>query len=215
MFSRKTLEELRPAILLLPLHSHAPPPLRTVLLPPRDPQGGRPSEASNYAASDTSTSHEDQGEEGAALWVLGASASESSDSRSLDLSVDSYLVDRDGATFSMQEVFGLHASNHPLTSVAASSRPAASTVPSSSSAAAGTVVSGGHFVREECVVCLTEQRTVVLLPCRHLCVCLQCLLFVDKCPVCRAFFQEYAVIQCPSNSTTNPPADPIPATQTV
>eukprot|EP01039_Chlorochromonas_danica_P007723 gene7723-8534_t len=192
--NRKTLEELRPAILLLPLHPLAPPRLRTALLPPRDPQGGRPSEASscNSPASDTSTSQEEEVEEGAAVWVLGSStSSEVSDSLSLDLSADCYLLDRDGATFSMQEVFGLHACSPPSTSATTPSSSSSSTTSSSS-----TGMNGGHFVREECV----------------------CLLFVDKCPVCRAFFQQYAVIQCPSSSTTTSatlPADPIPAIQTV
>jgi hypothetical protein len=30
---------------------------------------------------------------------------------------------------------------------------------------------------------------------RHLCVCESCLVFIDKCPVCRAAFEEYIVIQ--------------------
>jgi hypothetical protein len=30
---------------------------------------------------------------------------------------------------------------------------------------------------------------------RHLCVCSSCLGYVDKCPVCRAFFEEYVMIQ--------------------
>ncbi len=77
------------------------------------------------------------------------------------------------------------------------------------------VFQGGKFVREDCVVCLTDPQSIMLLPCRyifpftpwplpftntsllcrHLCVCSSCLTYVDKCPVCRAFFEEYIMIQ--------------------
>lgn len=68
-------------------------------------------------------------------------------------------------------------------------------------AAAPVVVSslnaaqGGKYLHEECVVCLTDPKEVLLLPCRHLCVCYSCFAFVDKCPVCRAFFEEYLRIE--------------------
>ncbi|KAJ1425161.1 hypothetical protein B484DRAFT_315253, partial [Ochromonadaceae sp. CCMP2298] len=48
---------------------------------------------------------------------------------------------------------------------------------------------------EDCVVCLTERREVLLLPCRHLCVCDSCLVYIDKCPVCRSTFEEYVLIR--------------------
>jgi len=48
---------------------------------------------------------------------------------------------------------------------------------------------------EECVVCLTDPQEVVLLPCRHLCVCHSCLVHIDKCPVCRTPFEEYMKIE--------------------
>ena len=39
----------------------------------------------------------------------------------------------------------------------------------------------------ECVVCLTEPRSTVLLPCRHLCVCESCFSHsMALCPICRA-----------------------------
>jgi hypothetical protein len=40
-------------------------------------------------------------------------------------------------------------------------------------------------------VCLTNPKTTFLIPCRHMCVCSDCLKQVDKCPVCRAPFDEY------------------------
>ncbi len=47
---------------------------------------------------------------------------------------------------------------------------------------------------DDCVICLSEQKQVFLLPCRHLCVCKGCLVHIDKCPVCRANFEEYISI---------------------
>ncbi|KAJ1660999.1 E3 ubiquitin-protein ligase mgrn1 [Dispira simplex] len=44
----------------------------------------------------------------------------------------------------------------------------------------------------ECVICLTNPRTVVLLPCRHMCACLPCAEALEaqsrQCPVCRLEF---------------------------
>ena len=37
-----------------------------------------------------------------------------------------------------------------------------------------------------CVVCLDQEKSVLLLPCRHVCVCKVCSRQVDSCPVCRA-----------------------------
>ena len=45
----------------------------------------------------------------------------------------------------------------------------------------------------ECVICLTNPKDTTLLPCRHLCVCCECLKHIDKCPVCRSPFDTYMV----------------------
>jgi baculoviral IAP repeat-containing protein 7/8 len=37
----------------------------------------------------------------------------------------------------------------------------------------------------ECVVCLSSQRSIVFLPCRHFCTCTSCALKVDNCVYCR------------------------------
>ena len=47
---------------------------------------------------------------------------------------------------------------------------------------------------DDCVICLSEEKSVFLLPCRHLCVCKGCLVHIDKCPVCRASFEEYVLM---------------------
>jgi hypothetical protein len=38
---------------------------------------------------------------------------------------------------------------------------------------------------EECVICCEQKRSVVFLPCAHLCSCLSCSSKVTKCPICR------------------------------
>lgn len=44
-------------------------------------------------------------------------------------------------------------------------------------------------LNKECVVCLSQRRDTLFLPCRHMCLCLQCAeslcLQSDKCPICR------------------------------
>jgi baculoviral IAP repeat-containing protein 7/8 len=43
-----------------------------------------------------------------------------------------------------------------------------------------------------CCVCLAAQIDVVLLPCAHLCTCVNCVLTLkDKCPLCREPIQAY------------------------
>jgi len=37
----------------------------------------------------------------------------------------------------------------------------------------------------ECVVCRDKQRTVVITPCRHFCICLSCTNAVSSCPICK------------------------------
>ncbi|KAE8992940.1 hypothetical protein PF004_g20278 [Phytophthora fragariae] len=43
----------------------------------------------------------------------------------------------------------------------------------------------------ECVICLEKPPGAVLLPCRHFCVCRECLEEIDQCPICRAKFSTY------------------------
>lgn len=47
---------------------------------------------------------------------------------------------------------------------------------------------------EDCVVCLSEFQQVLLLPCRHMCVCRQCLSRIDKCPICRQTYSEHMAL---------------------
>mmetsp|Transcript_47171 Transcript_47171/g.75760 ORF Transcript_47171/g.75760 Transcript_47171/m.75760 type:complete len:360 (-) Transcript_47171:90-1169(-) len=45
----------------------------------------------------------------------------------------------------------------------------------------------------ECLVCLSEPRDTILLPCRHMCTCRECLLkmVTAKCPICRTTIQRH------------------------
>lgn len=120
--------------------------------------------------------------------------------RSADLSVEAIALDSSAQHYSLQEIYGLHARN-PLQAIGDQSAESAKPPESANASKTALAMSvGGDWVREECVVCLMEQKCVALLPCRHLCVCTSCLIYVDKCPVCRAFFQEYVVIQGPTSS---------------
>lgn len=77
---------------------------------------------------------------------------------------------------------------------------AASNTPLQALSTAGGSTAGGMGSEEatdECVICLTDPKNTVLLPCRHLCVCAACFRHVDKCPVCRSAFDNYVVLSGP------------------
>lgn len=64
---------------------------------------------------------------------------------------------------------------------------------SSGSSTITTFLKGSTYdvpgLNRECVVCLSMRRDTLLLPCRHMCLCLPCAeslcLQSDKCPICR------------------------------
>jgi hypothetical protein len=43
----------------------------------------------------------------------------------------------------------------------------------------------------ECIICLTDLREIVLLPCKHACVCAGCKKAISKCPICRSRIGSY------------------------
>jgi hypothetical protein len=51
------------------------------------------------------------------------------------------------------------------------------------------------FASKECVICYTENRDTVVLPCRHLCLCYKCAQIVrmqsNKCPLCRTRMSSF------------------------
>lgn len=49
-----------------------------------------------------------------------------------------------------------------------------------------------------CVVCLTNNKCVILMPCRHLCMCTDCSDVIDStsrsCPICRTDFDRRVTV---------------------
>jgi hypothetical protein len=43
---------------------------------------------------------------------------------------------------------------------------------------------------DPCIVCFTDERDVIFLPCRHRAVCSDCFAHMDTCPACRADVRE-------------------------
>ena len=52
---------------------------------------------------------------------------------------------------------------------------------------AGTTVESHARSKEQklCVICLDKERVMVLTPCFHLCVCIECSVPLTSCPLCR------------------------------
>ncbi|ESQ41916.1 hypothetical protein EUTSA_v10013842mg [Eutrema salsugineum] len=63
------------------------------------------------------------------------------------------------------------------------------------SVASGLEDTGG----KECVICLTEPKDTIVMPCRHLCLCSECakeLRFQsNKCPICRQAIKELLEVE--------------------
>ncbi|XP_071110963.1 mitochondrial ubiquitin ligase activator of nfkb 1-like isoform X1 [Haliotis cracherodii] len=54
--------------------------------------------------------------------------------------------------------------------------------------------SDGSDSNQQCVVCLSSRRSVIIMDCRHVCVCSNCaerLPSPKKCPVCRRYVQQF------------------------
>eukprot|EP00742_Colponemidia_sp_Colp-10_P005926 GILJ01006337.1.p1 GENE.GILJ01006337.1~~GILJ01006337.1.p1 ORF type:complete len:550 (+),score=64.94 GILJ01006337.1:107-1756(+) len=49
----------------------------------------------------------------------------------------------------------------------------------------------GNEDDNDCVICMTDPKDTVLLPCRHACVCSGCFRHIDKCPVCRTAVKSH------------------------
>eukprot|EP01094_Clydonella_sp_ATCC50884_P029989 TRINITY_DN9606_c0_g1_i1.p1 TRINITY_DN9606_c0_g1~~TRINITY_DN9606_c0_g1_i1.p1 ORF type:complete len:133 (+),score=31.41 TRINITY_DN9606_c0_g1_i1:2-400(+) len=94
------------------------------------------------------------------------------------------------------------------------------TAPSHATATAKWLVSGSSVVHlqtiyglddtdsPDCVVCLCEPKSTVLLPCRHFVVCSSCHYRLDRCPICRApissFVQFHSEGRRPGHARTPP-----------
>ncbi|OQR97620.1 hypothetical protein ACHHYP_10195 [Achlya hypogyna] len=82
-----------------------------------------------------------------------------------------------GQTYELQEIYGMDGS------VAAAPKPSTADAPENKPAT-DDVVEGA-----ECIICLCEPRNTTILPCRHMCICLECSEALKKpgstCPICR------------------------------
>lgn len=47
---------------------------------------------------------------------------------------------------------------------------------------------------DDCIICFSASRCVVLRPCNHLCACGSCALQLHQCPVCRALVADLLVV---------------------
>ena len=56
---------------------------------------------------------------------------------------------------------------------------------------------------DECVVCMSEPKSIILMPCRHVCVCFECVQLLDKCPVCRAPLWAYVHPSAPEGGAAS------------
>ena len=45
-----------------------------------------------------------------------------------------------------------------------------------------------------CVICMDQRRDALLLPCRHLCTCVECTEQIGACPMCRVEFKTFVKV---------------------
>lgn len=118
-----------------------------------------------------------------------------------------FIMSANGGTlYSAVEIFGLNSPQHTqgflgaaLTSPEKLKREATAASPSS-----------GLRGDDECVVCLENSKEILLLPCRHMCICSTCLTQIDKCPVCRSPFEEYiAMLKEPTGQDEDTPDEDV------
>ncbi|KFD51545.1 hypothetical protein M513_07595 [Trichuris suis] len=100
----------------------------------------------------------------------------------------------DNVCYLLQEVYGLE--NKGISNVSASG---------------GQEGSSGDSREEcgaECVVCMSEWRDTLILPCRHLCICSTCAQSlrykVNNCPICRAPFRALLQVKTVKSSRMPP-----------
>ena len=53
-----------------------------------------------------------------------------------------------------------------------------------------------EYELEECVVCMVNKKTVLLLPCKHVSVCKQCSWKLTECPSCRKPIEDRVRVFC-------------------
>ena len=46
-------------------------------------------------------------------------------------------------------------------------------------------VRSAHDDDSKCVVCIDAKKCVAIMPCKHMCVCEECIELLKTCPICR------------------------------
>ena len=114
----------------------------------------------------------------------------------MNLAAKDYYIGCNGRCYNTLEIFGLqsHSSSYTtfLQSTVLAQEKTNESISASGTKVADSSVSGGFD--DDCVICMCDVKQIMLLPCRHFCVCPQCLIKIDKCPVCRAPFDSYVAI---------------------
>lgn len=116
----------------------------------------------------------------------------------------------DGLHFLLQEVYGIENKTVPQVSSPIDGQPVTRYVSVEEEAEESSA--------SECVVCLSDPRDTLILPCRHLCLCNACAdslrYQANNCPICRAPFrallQIRAVRRIPLAGTSSSPTVSLP-----
>jgi len=53
----------------------------------------------------------------------------------------------------------------------------------------------GEGDENECIICMEKGRDSVVVGCGHFCMCMECAMKYDKCPVCRGTYSKDQVIR--------------------
>ncbi len=63
--------------------------------------------------------------------------------------------------------------------------------------------------QRECVICFTTTKDTVVLPCRHMCLCIGCSQIVrmqtNKCPICRTQVSSFMQIKIEERANATEP----------
>jgi len=66
---------------------------------------------------------------------------------------------------------------------------------------------------KECIVCLSDKRDTIILPCRHMCLCVNCAVSLQnqtsrKCPICSDNIESFLRLskQAPAPTNATPPS---------
>lgn len=99
------------------------------------------------------------------------SLSRNEDSKMILLKAEDQYIKLRNKNFSLLEIFG-----KPLSSIR-------------SAASSPTSYCSDGLSNRECIVCMSEVKDTIVLPCRHMCLCSECADTIrgrsDKCPLCR------------------------------